>query len=365
MSINIDKSTLIEALKKITKELGATPSRDEFIKKSGIPRAQIDKHFLKYSNLVEEAGVDRVKRTKEALAKKADALANSPILHPVFPDDDIPVEEIINSMVRRFGKRKEAHDSKKWMEFKINSDQPIGIMWFGDPHIDDDGCNWPLLMDHIRICKETEGMFGANIGDTHNNWVGRLVKEYANQNTSRGTAWKLIDWFFRDSGVNWLLILLGNHDAWNFGSETMGKITQNICTMIDWRAQIKLKFSNNSEVFIDAAHDHAGHSQWNSLHGQQKASSMGGIAHLYIAGHKHNWALAQNECPHTHRIYWLARARGYKHIDHYGENLGYGSQKFGSSVVSVIDPKANDVNRVRCFADPQEGADYLTFLRKK
>jgi hypothetical protein len=251
------------------------------------------------------------------------------------------------------------------MEFKVASDLPIAINWFGDPHIDDDGCNWPLLKKHIELCKNTPGMFGANIGDTHNNWVGRLAKEYANQNTSRGTAFKLIEWFFLESGVNWLMILLGNHDAWNFGAETMSRITKNVCPMSDWRAQIKLSFSNGAECLIDAAHDHSGHSQWNSLHGQQKASAMGGIAHLYIAGHKHNWALAQNECPHTGRIYHLARTRGYKHIDHYGENLGFGSQKFGSSIVTVIDPKANDLNRIRVFADPEEGAAYLTYLRSK
>lgn len=356
----MDKLKLIESLRDIAVRLGKTPTRDEF--RSSVKNGErlVREHFGSYANFI------AIHEGKAALKEEAIAQSlSSEITPPVFPDDDIEVEEIISTMCKRFTKAQAAHSAKKWMEFKVQTDQPIGIMWFGDPHIDDDGCNWPLLKSHIDICKNTPGMFGANIGDTHNNWVGRLVKEYANQNTSRGTAWKLIDWFFKDSGVNWLLILLGNHDAWNFGAETFGEITRNVATMVDWRAKIKLKFKNDTEVLIDAAHDHSGHSQWNSLHGQQKASVMGGSAHLYIAGHKHNWALAQNECPHTHRIYWLARARGYKHIDTYGENLGFGSQKFGSSIVTVIDPQANDVNRVRCFADPEEGAAYLTFLRNR
>jgi len=342
-----DLSELIIAVENLTKGLGRPPKRIEFesaVKGAHYKLSKIDGGF---SGLLKLIG------------------AKTEITPPFIPEDDLSAEEIINGMCKRFDKRNTAYRAKKWMTFKVNTDKPIGICWFGDPHIDDDGCNWPLLKQHIDICNKTEGLYGANIGDTHNNWVGRLTAEYANQNTSRGTALKLVDWFFKDSGIQWLIILLGNHDEWNYGGETLQLIAKNICTMIDWRAQFKLQFSNGKEVMIDAAHDHSGHSQWNSLHGQQKASAMGGEAHLYIAGHKHNWALAQNECPQTHRVYWLARARGYKHIDDYAEKLGFGNQKFGASIVTVIDPSASDVNMIRCFADVKEGAEYLKWLRRK
>ncbi len=357
------KKELIDKLRKLASELKKTPTRNEFTGSFVGGEHKLRIHFGGYNSLVKEAGLSTYDDRRSTETKTQ--IVAPEITPPVFPDDDIPVEEMIDSMCKRFSKRKTAHDSKKWMEFKVNTNKPIGIMWFGDPHIDDNGCNWPLLKEHIDICKNTDGMYGANIGDTHNNWVGRLAKEYANQDTSRGTAWKLINWFFLESGVKWLVMLLGNHDSWNFGAETMPLITKNICPMVDWRAQFKLIFSNGAECLVDAAHNHTGHSQWNALHGQQKASSIGGIAHVYIAGHLHNWALAQNECPNTGRIYWLARARGYKHIDHYAENLGFGSQKNGSSIVMVIDPKADEINRVRCFADPKEGAEYLTYLRGK
>lgn len=346
----MDQHDLISKLKDLAIELGRTPTRDEFSKQVKNSQKWVFKFFGSFTAFVTAADLEP-KQTYE-------------IVHPLIPEADIPVEEIIKSMCKRFDKRKTNHEAKKWMEFKVDTDKPIAICWFGDPHLDDDGCNWPLLNEHIEICKNTPGMYGANIGDTHNNWIGRLLKEYANQETSRGTAFKLIEWFFKSSGIQWLLIFLGNHDKWG-GEELLAEFVKNICHLIDWRAQIKLKFRNGRECLIDAAHDHSGHSQWNSLHGQQKASSMGGIAHLYIAGHRHNWALAQNECSQTNRIYWLARARGYKHIDSYAENLGFGSQKFGASIVTVIDPKASDVNMVRCFADVKEGAEFLTFLRNR
>lgn len=291
--------------------------------------------------------------------------AEGKITPPVLPDDDIPVEQIIDQLCGRFKKRNDHDAAKKWMEFRVNSDEPIGICWFGDPHIDDNGCNWPLLKEHIDIVATTPGMYGANIGDTHNNWVGRLTKEYANQDTSVGTAYKLIEWFFKDSGINWLIMLTGNHDSWNDDARLLKKIAEHLCPMIDWRAQFKLVFKGGRECLIDAAHDHKGHSQWNGLHGQQKAATMGGTAHLYIAGHRHYWGLAQHECPETNRVYSLARARGYKHIDQYAVTCGFGNHQQGSSIVSVIDPKAPEINMVRCFADVREGAEYLTYLRGK
>lgn len=290
---------------------------------------------------------------------------SSSIKMPEFPDDDIAPEEIIHSMCKRFEKRAAASEAKKWMKFEIAEKKPIGICWFGDPHIDDDGCNWPLLKQHIEMCKNTPGMYGANIGDTHNNWVGRLMKLYADQETSKGTAYKLIEWFFRESGINWLIMLLGNHDEWNDGGMILKRIAAGICPMIDWRAQFKLVFPNGRECLIDAAHDFPGGSQWNPLHGLQKASVMGGTAHLYVAGHRHNWAAFKNEDSNSGRVYTLIRARGYKFMDKYAEVHGYGSQAFGSSIVTIIDPNGTEESLVRFFVDPLEGADYLTWLRKK
>lgn len=282
-----------------------------------------------------------------------------------LPDEDIPTEDIIKTMCDRFAQRKKYDDATKWSAFNVSTDQPIGICWFGDPHLDDNGCHWPLLKEHCEIVSNTPGMYGANIGDSTNNWVGRLMKEYANQDTSVATAFKLVEWFFEESGIDWLIMLTGNHDTWNDNARLLKKICKNICPMVDWRAQFKLVFKGGRECLIDAAHDHKGHSQWNALHGQQKASSMGGIAHLYVAGHRHNWALAQNECAETGRVYHLARTRGYKYIDDYAVTNGFGSQNHGASIVTVIDPRANDLNLVRCFADVKEGADYLTYLRNK
>ncbi|MEL7146529.1 MAG: hypothetical protein AAFO69_09195, partial [Bacteroidota bacterium] len=252
------------------------------------------------------------------------------------------------------------------MSYKVQSNEPIAITWFGDPHVDDNGCNWPLLKRDCDIVANTPGMYGANIGDSHNNWVGRLVKKYIDQEATLNEAYQMIDWLFHESGVNWLLILLGNHDEWNDGARILNGMNAYNVPMVDWRAQFQLEFPNGMNCKIDAAHDHKGHSQWNKLHGQGKAALMGGQAHLYVAGHRHCWALGQDECPDSGRVYWLARCRGYKYIDDYADRLGFPNQEFGASIVSVIDPNAETPTEfITCFADVQQGADYLQWRRKK
>lgn len=281
---------------------------------------------------------------------------------PEFPDDDLPIEEIIEGMSKRYKKREAYQQSLKWFPIKMR-EAPIGLVFVGDPHLDDDGCSWPLLSKHIEVMKRPN-TYAVNIGDTTNNWMGRLLGQFANQETSQKTARKLARWFMRDSGIRWLAWLLGNHDAWNDGSAILREMNVYHVPMVDWQAQFKLIFKD-WECRIWAAHDFPGNSMWNTLHASQKAAHMKDWAHIYVSGHKHNWALHQEESASKEFVYWLARTRGYKFIDSHAERMGHQSQQFGASIMAVINPMAaGDVTRVQCFADLEQGADYLDYLRK-
>lgn len=283
---------------------------------------------------------------------------------PEFVDDDIPVEEIIDSLSKRFEKRNTAHKQKKWFPIKVNSNGPIGLSFFGDPHVDDNGCNWPLLKHHCELHAKTEGLFAVNIGDIENNWTGRLAKLYANQDTSRSTAHKLTEWFLKDSGINWLVWLMGNHDMWGELSTVMRAMNVDRIPMEDWQARFKLVFPNGKECKIWAAHDFKGHSMWNSLHAPQKAAHMKSEAHIYACGHTHNWACHHEESASRDFTYWLIRSRGYKFIDEYADLLGHFPQQEGASVTVIIDPGASSAaGFVQAFADMDVAVDYLNYLR--
>ena len=126
-----------------------------------------------------------------------------------------------------------------------------------------------------------------------------------------------------------------------------------------------LLFPNDRRARIWAAHDFPGHSWFNPTHGNKRAS-LRDQSHLYICGHRHNWALHCEENADTNEVYWFARARGYKYIDHHGENLGHEAQMEGACIVSVIDPDSvSESGFVQCFSDPHAAADFLTYKRRK
>lgn len=284
--------------------------------------------------------------------------------YPVFPDDDIPVRDLVDHLAKRFEKRNENYQAKKWFPVKINTDQPVGIAFVGDPHVDNNGCNWTLLKKHCEIMANTEGIYAVGMGDYTDNWVGRLQRLYARNDTSRDTAIKLTEWLISDSGVKWLVLIRGNHDMWSMGKDDPIYWMRNGGAPVqDWQAQFKVVFSNGREVRIDAKHDHKGFSMWNTLHGMQRAAHMKAEAEIYAGGHTHNWALHQEESASRDFTYWLIRSRGYKFMDDYAMLTGHDDQKSGATVLAVVDPYAAGSGYIQCFADLEKGAKYLQYMR--
>ena len=240
----------------------------------------------------------------------------------------------------------------------------MGLAWLGDPHVDDDGCDWPTLRRHVKCIQETEGFHGCSIGDVSNNWVGRLAALYAKQSATAKEAWKLVEWLIKE--IDPLILIAGNHDMWSGAGDPVNWMKKPHTVYEDWSARIQLCFPNGTNTRLIAAHDMAGHSMWNQLHGPMKQAKFLQNADFYIAGHKHTWALSQIELPEADRTPWLARARGYKFFDDYAVKLSLEEQRYGHSIAMIIDPNEDSpVRRVTCFADLEEGADYLTYKRKK
>tara|TARA_R100000315_G_C5229114_1_gene140060 strand:+ start:200 stop:1234 length:1035 start_codon:yes stop_codon:yes gene_type:complete len=289
-----------------------------------------------------------------------------PVVYPTFPDEDVPAEDILDLMERRFEQRQAREQAEHWFAIKEKTNEAIAYSWFGDPHIGSNGCNIKLLRRDIERIKSTPGMFAANCGDSVDNWGGSLVRLYAENDVSRQTERRLARWFLEEAGIPWRLWLLGNHDVMDQGlSAYLEGINAHRIPVLDWRAKFRVLFPNGCEIKIDAAHDHKGSSIYNPLHGQKRASLWDEEADLYIAGHRHSWALASEEVA-SGRVINMARARGYKYLDEFARRRNYVVQQCGASIVTVFDPQATSPARlVQMFADVEAGADYLTWLRSK
>jgi len=283
---------------------------------------------------------------------------------PVFPSDEIPTSEILDHLERQYAQQATAAAARKWFSIAVDDNLPIAINWFGDPHLGSPGCNIKLLRRDVEIVAKTPGMFGGNVGDTVDNWGGRLLRLYAESDVSKKTERQLARWFLQDSGVPWLIWLHGNHESMSSEFKLyMDGLGAEQVPMIDWRAQFKVTFPNGAEMRIDAAHDHKGHSMWNDLHGQERASVMEEQADIYIAGHRHNWAFKVKETVDG-RVVNLVRCRGYKFLDDYAVRWQFPQQQQGASMVTLLDPVTDSpTERIRVFADTRAAADYLTYLR--
>ena len=98
------------------------------------------------------------------------------IILPELPSSELDPEELLEQAAVRFERHQIARDARRWMEIKVTSNLPIAVVFVGDPHLDNNGCNWPLLRRDINIMASTPGIHAVNMGDITDNWIGRLVR---------------------------------------------------------------------------------------------------------------------------------------------------------------------------------------------
>lgn len=275
-------------------------------------------------------------------------------------DEEEDIDEILGRFRKAHVRKKKAIEARQWYPIKIKETKPYGILWFGDPHLGPH-CDWETLDRHIQIANQ-DGIYGANIGDTTDNWpwTGRLARLWAENDISSPTERRLAKWFMQEAGINWLVWLIGNHDEWNGGTEFYKALGAYQVPVMDWRAQFTLVHPNGSQTRIDAAHGRKGNSIYNPTHGTLRAAKFGEDADMYVTGHIHSFGLFDIEFPERKTATWLAQISGYKTWDHYALVKGFAESRRGSAVLSIIFPETGGV---QCFADVEIGAKFLESLR--
>ncbi|MFI9653050.1 hypothetical protein [Guyparkeria halopsychrophila] len=284
------------------------------------------------------------------------------------PDSEhTPIEDLLAIRKKRFARKRRHEEQRALIPVRINLPGPIGICHFGDPHVDDDGTDLEALERDSQIVRETEGLFAGNIGDTTNNWIGRLARLYGEQGTTEAEAWMLAEWFITGLREEWLYLIGGNHDAWSGAGDPLQWILrQEPGVYQSSETRLELMFPNGQRVRINAHHDFSGHSQWNPAHGSMKAAQMGFHDHILINGHKHVSGYGIVKDPANGVLSHCIQVASYKVYDRYAREKGFRDQHISPAVVTVIDPDAKDQRGlITTFWDVQQGADFLTYLRER
>jgi hypothetical protein len=322
------------------------------------------------TNAAKSLGLSRTTfqtRVQIAQATNKNGDKEKPFTVAPIPDEELDHESLIEWRKRQFEQKRRHKEAAKLRDVRIRLDGPIAIAHFGDPHVDDDGTDIALLERHMDIVNATEGMFGANLGDLQNNWIGRLARLWAQQGTSAKQAWMLTEWMCRK--VNWLYLVGGNHDAWSGNGDPLKWIMAQSGTAFDYSGlRLNLKFPNGKCVRVNARHDFHGHSMWNPAHGPMKAIQGGWRDHIATCGHKHvSFTAGPLKDPSTGLLSWAIRCAGYKTFDRYAEEEGLPDQNAFPACVTIIDPRYadDDARLITVISDVETGADFLKFLRKR
>lgn len=282
---------------------------------------------------------------------------------PTIPKADAPIDEIIGRLAKDTARKRTALEAASWQRVHVNDKLPIGILWFGDPHLGT-SCRWDRLQRDVAHVLTAPGLYAANLGDTANYWSGSLIRLAAEEDISRKTERRLARWFLAETGIPWLLWIMGNHDEWHDSADFMREM--NIAgrvSMHDWDAKISLCFPVGQPVKVHIAHDFPGHSMWNKTHGPSRAAQLMSDADLYVCGHKHDWGMQQFEIPERKLCPVAVRARGYKFGDKYARRLGFAEAQHGHSVLTIICPTVNGPGKVLPFMDIDQGVKVLSALR--
>lgn len=289
-----------------------------------------------------------------------------------FRSPDLPtrarsIEELLESKCAEFERVDAEEAARHLVPVEVLIDGPVGICHMGDPHIDDPGSNFPVLMRDIQIINETEGLWAATVGDLQNNWCNRLAHLHAEQTVTAEEAWVMVEWLVRS--VDWIYMVGGNHDAWSGSGDPLLWIQRLAAIAVgDYSgARIELQFPNGKKVRVNARHDFSGSSQWNLAHSIMKAFQMGFKDHVLTAGHRHADAYGLCVDPESGLIGHAIRTSGYKVHDSFAKQQGFVKHRVSPSVTTIIDPECDDddPNLVQVIWDTQRAADYLTWMRAR
>jgi UDP-2,3-diacylglucosamine pyrophosphatase LpxH len=288
---------------------------------------------------------------------------------PVYsrePVEPINIEELLAERIRKFERKEKAYLQDREVDLYVDVDGPIGLGFFGDLHVDDDGTDIKLAFEHADLFDgRQEALFAANVGDLWNNWIGSLKRLWENQSTSGAEAKLLLEhWLAK---IAWLMFIKGNHDEWSGTNDPLDYILKgkSIVTR-GTRCQVNLHFPNGRVFKIYIAHDFKGKSMYTSSFGPAKKAQFHRQADLYICGHLHDSAYQHGFHPDG-RMWHAMRLGSYKKIDDYAEKIDVEPNHGGYVCpVAIIDPYADlEINRVRWELDPKEGAKRLAQLRQE
>jgi hypothetical protein len=278
---------------------------------------------------------------------------------------DKVLDEKITRVKKAFDNYK-LHRVKRW---ELKQSLPLAIVHLGDPHLDNPHCRIDLLREHLTLIQQARStglnVVAGNIGDSLDNWVGKLQELYSESYTTYLEGIQLLEWLLKS--VPWLYVICGNHDKWNRGDlliKMLGNSSDiHLITTPGAETKVEIIFGNGKTFRLLARHDFKRRSMYHVTHGGLAAGREDPWCDLSVAGHLHSWGETNYE-DRLGKVRSTIRVRGYKIMDSYALENGYHDDEHGHAIVTVVDPLAPDSQRFVNYRDVGYGLQQLRLLHE-
>lgn len=132
-------------------------------------KAALDRHAWNITHAAEDLGI-----TRSTLQHRIKLIGvNKRFEPPVLPSPIRDIEELVADRIAESKRTKNADEARDLIKINVNIDGPFGLLIFGDPHVDNPGCDFETLASHRHIAMEHPFILAGNIGDNLDNWIGR------------------------------------------------------------------------------------------------------------------------------------------------------------------------------------------------
>lgn len=285
---------------------------------------------------------------------------------PKLPDETPSIEDLVAHRKKVSARAIAAYRARELVHVPVKIGGPIALALIGDPHVDDNGCDWERLDADLALIGAAPGMFAVHVGDITNNWSGRLMHLWAQQSTSADEALKLAEYVL--TRVEPLIVVTGNHDSWPGPLQGVVQRTMRGRSGLVGEAGVRVQFEfpTGLELRMHVRHDFPGRSMYSTTHGMRRELREGYRDHLLVAGHLHNDEASIVPVETEGLVSTMVRVSGYKIADHFAAERRFVSKRMAPTAWALIDPAARcPAEIVKLYWDGEECADILAHKRRR
>jgi transposase-like protein len=341
MGIDLDRRRMTDRVKEVVKvyqESGCNAS--EAARRLGIERATVRKNIqvaIRDGYLTEEEGNH----------------TNAP-----------KWEEYVDARTRALAayQRKKAKGNWRKPVMTVLTAEPYRLKVFGDPHLDNDGCNFELFEKHWLEMSSERRIYGVCVGDWFDNWLKALSHLFKEHSNPASDAWLLLEYLMEQRGEALIAACSGNHDDWSHGPVDPVDLLMKRHGVLYRKGAIRVAVHHEGcdPMFWAIRHKWRGKSMYSAAHWAAAHANIAWRDDLMIGGHTHqdDKRMIQRE---DGTICHALQVSAFKEYDDFADVHGFTGQKISPVWDLVIDPRRPRTcpDRIKVFWNSDAAQQYL------